>query len=409
MASLMLRWMLVVLLAAQAFSSVHCQVRLNQIQYIGTHNSYKSLWNQFWQAEAKYVGTERALGIAYQHPNLAQQLDLGMRSIEIDVFYDPIGTNYTSHPLAAFFGLADPYAYNAALRQPGFKPNDSPPDPSLVKAFGALSSLLTVPVTYSADAFNALDTEIRKVFTNVTQLITPDVVRGAANTLREAIEGGSGWPTVQQARGKVYFVMDIPQSNAPRFIPMYLGCPSNFTSTTQCSRPNLEGRVLFISEGYTFDVTQPYTSVITIDNPLLAASSGIDVTAVIKQGFIVHVVRTDFPIQYGSQPQSPYINTTYSVSLPSNVIARCSPVQPLNAPPCTDSELVEPGVPAAPAPASTPGVTNTRPPPPPPRTGTPPSSGTPSPTPNAAQALTAANCGLVWVAVSFLAAAISVF
>jgi hypothetical protein len=87
-------------------------VRMNQIQIIGTHNSYHSGFApsaaKLWQQK----DPKRFAGLDYRHPSLTSQLDGGVRQIEIDIFADTKGGLY-AHPygetLIAQAGLpADP-------------------------------------------------------------------------------------------------------------------------------------------------------------------------------------------------------------------------------------------------------------------------------------------------------------
>jgi hypothetical protein len=72
-------------------------LKLNQIQIIGTHNSYHagiaSSESKLW--EANYA--EAYKGLDYQHQPLAQQFDSGIRQIDLDVYADSKGGLY-AHP-----------------------------------------------------------------------------------------------------------------------------------------------------------------------------------------------------------------------------------------------------------------------------------------------------------------------
>lgn len=72
-------------------------LKLNQIQVIGTHNSYHAgiapSEIKIWQT--KYANAYK--GLDYQHPPLPQQLDSGVRQIELDVYADTAGGHY-AHP-----------------------------------------------------------------------------------------------------------------------------------------------------------------------------------------------------------------------------------------------------------------------------------------------------------------------
>src|SRR5258708_31497186 len=72
-------------------------VRVNQIQVIGSHNSYHA---GFAPSERKYLEMKnpKALrGLDYHHAPLADQLSGGVRQIEIDVFADAKGGRF-AHP-----------------------------------------------------------------------------------------------------------------------------------------------------------------------------------------------------------------------------------------------------------------------------------------------------------------------
>ena len=64
---------------------------LNDVQLLGSHNSYKLAMapDKFAELHARNVAVAESL--EYWHRPLAQQLILGLRKLELDVFYDPDG------------------------------------------------------------------------------------------------------------------------------------------------------------------------------------------------------------------------------------------------------------------------------------------------------------------------------
>ena len=101
-------------------------VRVNQIQVIGSHNSYHA---GLTPSERKYLemkdpGTLR--GLDYHHAPLADQLSGGVRQVEIDIFADAKGGRF-AHPAivrkVAAAGLpADPdFDPQHEMEKPGFK------------------------------------------------------------------------------------------------------------------------------------------------------------------------------------------------------------------------------------------------------------------------------------------------
>src|ERR1700744_5909728 len=101
-------------------------VRLNQIQVIGTHNSYptgiaaneKKLW---LPAHADVLSQ-----LDYQHPALTAQLSGGVRQLELDVFGDKSGGRYADPAgprmaAAAAFPADPPFDPEHVMAKPGFK------------------------------------------------------------------------------------------------------------------------------------------------------------------------------------------------------------------------------------------------------------------------------------------------
>jgi hypothetical protein len=69
-------------------------VKMNQMQVLGTHNSYKRAIAPAEMALLKTTSPKSGVGLDYAHPPLAEQLDAGARALELDVLYDPDGGRY---------------------------------------------------------------------------------------------------------------------------------------------------------------------------------------------------------------------------------------------------------------------------------------------------------------------------
>jgi hypothetical protein len=239
------------------------QVKINEIQLVGTHNSYHSGISPNEMTNLRKLNPRAAESLAYRHPSLETQLNDGVRQIELDIYADTKGGLFATPQgpvLAAQAGLpADPaFDPTGLMRKPGFKvlhvqdiDYRSSCEPftnclAVVRTWskahpGHLPIFILVenkdgrptvkdgatPEPLTPDTFDALDAEIRSVF-GAKELITPDDVRGTHKTLNEAILA-DGWPTLDKARGKVVFLLD-----QRRVGPLY----------TQ-GHPSLEGRVLF--------------------------------------------------------------------------------------------------------------------------------------------------------------------
>ena len=345
-------------------------VRMNQLQVIGSHNSYHA---GFAPSERKYLEMKnpKALrGLDYYHAPLADQLSGGVRQIEIDVFADAKGGRF-AHPAivrgVAAAGLpADPdFDPQHEMDKPGFKVMhvQDLDERSTCHTFVACLTAVRiwsqrhtqhVPIfilvetkegglrdmpdavktePFTPAVFDALDAEIRSVF-KPSELITPDEVRGDASTLVEAIHAGR-WPTLAKARGRIIFLMDQQHAG-----PVY-----------GQGHPSLRGRILFTNA-----IPGAPDAAFVEQND--GTQEGID--ALVKQGYLVRTrtdegteqartndtTRRDLALTSGAQmistdyPSSePSSWTTFSVGLPNGLVVRCNPVnKPMG---CVD-ELLEP-------------------------------------------------------------------
>src|ERR1700712_2420062 len=198
-------------------------VHLNQIQVIGTHNSYNGGFAPSEAAWLKAKNPDAFSKLDYSHPPLPVQFDGGARQIEIDIASDPQGGRY-SHPQIVNLVKeeklpADPdFDPQHLMDKPGIKvlhvvdlnqrSNCQPfteclrqvrdwahAHPRAVPLFvlvenksgmtkGITNGVLAPPFT-AAD-FDEVDKEIRSVF-SPSDMITPDQVRGTFPTLEAAV------------------------------------------------------------------------------------------------------------------------------------------------------------------------------------------------------------------------------
>ncbi|MGB6744416.1 MAG: phosphatidylinositol-specific phospholipase C1-like protein [Terracidiphilus sp.] len=333
-------------------------LKLNQIQVIGTHNSYHAgiapSAARMWQEKNPALFN----GLDYSHPSLTQQFDSGVRQIELDVFADSKGGRYADPNGPRLVAAANlppdpPFDPNGAMLKPGFKVMHiqdldyrsvcqpfvacleevrrwSHAHPHHIPLFILVETKQgkahppeqpTEPETFTSATFDALDAEIRSVFPP-RELITPDDVRGHYKTLNEAILAGN-WPTLAKARGKVVFLMDQRPVG-----PVYLE-----------GHPSLRGRVLFTNavpgepdaaftecndgpaDKITELVRQGYLVRARTDSDTKQARTDDTSTrdAMIASG--AQILSTDYP---ASEPAR--WAGHYSVSLPGNAVVRCDPV-----------------------------------------------------------------------------------
>lgn len=347
-------------------------LQLNDIQVLGTHNSYKAAIDSSLMTILKEQRPELARALEYAHPPLQQQLNAGLRNLELDVYHDPEGGRYATPYGPQLVEGEDlppgpPYDPKGRMETPGFKvlhiqdldfrsncltfqqclrtvkqwSDAHPAHLPVVITLNAKDDTLdlaqaTPPLPFDSTAFDALDAEIRAVFSE-DGVLRPDDVRGDHETLEAAVRA-EAWPTLDAVRGTVLFVLD----QSGRKLEAY-----------RQGHPSLRGRMMFADapEG------TPEAAVRIVNEPI---EKGDRIRRLVEAGYLVrtradagtvearrddsrrkeaafasgaHVVTTDY-----FRPD-PAMGTDYQVSLPGGEPGRCNPVTAPNH--CERSQIVD--------------------------------------------------------------------
>ena len=335
-------------------------VAMNEIQVIGTHNSYHV--EPRLALLQTFVGIDPA-ALAWEYTKLPLQeqfAEQGIRQIELDVFADPEGGLYATRLALSLIG-EDINSGEPALDEPGFKVlhvqhadfettcltfvacleevkawSDANPDhvPIMIlleaKDEGFFEPVLPTPVFIGAPEFRALEDEIRSVFPE-DRIVKPDDVRGSHASLEEAILE-DGWPKLGAVRGKVMFALDNEGKH-----DLYVD-----------GDPSLAGRLIFPNA----TPGEPDAAFVKVNDPVSDPSLIHDL---VEQGYVVRTradadllearsgdtsrrdtalasgaqwVSTDFPdpsTVVSIDPTQPF-DPSYEVQLPDGLAARCNPV-----------------------------------------------------------------------------------
>jgi hypothetical protein len=270
--------------------------KLNEIQVIGSHNSYKKamdteLWNYLNEMDHK-----TALTLEYEHIPLKDQLDLGLRALELDVYYDPNGGHY-SNPKGLDVVRSkggSPMPYNEKeLLKPGFKLMHvqdldfrthhillkdalkvllawSKQNPAHDPIFITMNTndekipQLRDPLPFTKIAYDSLDMEIRSVLKE--RVIDPDKVRKAGMNLEESILK-HGWGDLSNYKNGFIFVLDASPESSQH--DLYIK-----------NNPNLSNRVFFTNskEG------TPSAAIRIINDPIVDFEY---IRSLVKKGYII--------------------------------------------------------------------------------------------------------------------------
>lgn len=317
-------------MTALAQAQDKCQnLRINQLQVVGTHNSYaqpvdpkvldlvtpiingmmqkySSMMSEDQKAKFKEYhpyGMDLKEGLNYNHPNFTEQLNANLRGLEIDVYYDPEGGRF-SHPatyeVLKAKGVTDLAPFNTkGLDQPGFKVlhmadiDFRTHYPTLKDALTALKSwsdqhpghtpifmmieakdsgfpileTSTKVLPFDKKAYDELDEEIVK-YLGKDKIITPKDVQGKYKTLKEAVTHNN-WPKLTDSKGKFIFML----------LPGSAGTLSS-KDNPYLVDGSLKERVMFLNS----EPDDAFAGFILRDNAIVRQK---EIQDLVKQGFMV--------------------------------------------------------------------------------------------------------------------------
>ena len=317
-------------------------LKLNQIQVIGSHNSYRINTTIDMHNLIASFQPDLAQDLDYGHPLLETQFSGAEILLEknlpvasgieellspgLKVLHFP-DIDYRTH----YYTFID--ALHAVKNWSDQNPNHIPifilieaKEESLSSLYPSLSGF-TQPLTFDNTALDAIDAEIRSVFgENLDKVITPDDIRGDNESLESVILNG-GWPTIGESRGKIYFGLDNGGATRDAYVS---------------GHPALAGRILFTAsdpgtseaaflklntptESISDFVSQGYIVRTRADADTEEARSGDTGPRDLALSSGAQFVSTDYYVA-DARADTSEDWTNYSVSLPGNFIARENPV-----------------------------------------------------------------------------------
>ena len=262
---------------------------------VGSHNSYKKAMPANVMALLKWFEPAVAQGLDYSHIPIEEQLALGLRVFEIDVFHDPDGGRYSRplgrrlHPLTQAFNEGE----QAQLDAPGLKVlhiqdidyqshcltfrkcletfrDFSEANPGHLPIFVSLNlktspiDLLgsTTPLPFDKTGYLNLHHDLESAL-GLENLVTPSEVQKDSRSLRERITT-FGWPDLSELRGRFIFLIDEPVKKLPGYLEDF----------------RKDERLLFLSVPSDHD----QAAILVMNDPLKAFD---DIRARVAEGFLV--------------------------------------------------------------------------------------------------------------------------
>ncbi len=326
-------------------------LRMTDILTVGTHNSYHQAISEPIMAMIRRAAPNNWGDLDYVHPPLTEQLDDGARALELDIYHDPEGGRYARPAGMLLTRQEISPDYIEAMSKPGLKvmhiqdidfhssvftyvqglreirawslahPGHTP----ILLTMNTSDGKSRVPggadgLPFDEAAFDGLDAEITSVFPPGA-VITPDIVRGGAASLREAVLE-QGWPRLGEARGKILIAIDEFDRRRDAY---------------RRGRKSLEGCMCFVNS----DQDAPDNAYYTLND----YADGPRITELVRAGFMVRTradadtvearsndtVRRDAAFLSGAQyvctdyrrPDTRF--SDYQVRLPDGAVAVANP------------------------------------------------------------------------------------
>lgn len=270
------------------------QLKINEIQVIGSHNSYKkAILPEVYSYLSKKDTMNLLPRIQYEHIPIPEQLDLGLRNLEIDVYADSKGGKYAHPKILDLVKTTEAFDIDGKMKKPGYKmihitdidyqtwyytledclkdlkkwsdnhPEHDPIFITLEPKDGNKNEFGTEPEHYTTQLFDDLDNELKK-YLGKNKIITPNDVRGKYKTLNEAVIN-KNWPKVNDVKGKFIFVLDNNGKNRDLYTK---------------NHSSLKGRIIFTNS----TPGTPESAILFMNEPI---ENEAKIRELVKQGYIV--------------------------------------------------------------------------------------------------------------------------
>lgn len=280
-------------------------LKINQMQFVGSHNSYRlktnpKILNFLFSIQSFLPDDLNPASLDYEHLTITEQLnDYGLRNLEIDIYNDPNGGQFSKRKLNAIVGESIE-ANIPALFEPGFKVLHIPdadynthnntfksaiqeiknwsdahqehlpifvyiePKETSIENFLPFLPFTSI-IPYTLQSMDELDGEIKSIFgENLENVFSPDEMIDNYPSL-EAAALAKNWPTLKETRGKILFI---------------IGGSDDFNKKYATNHPNLSNRACFL-----FSKPGKPEAAFLLENE--AIKDKLKIESLVKKGYMV--------------------------------------------------------------------------------------------------------------------------
>ena len=172
-------------------------ISINQIQFVGSHNSYKQAMPDSFVKQLMKVNPKLLESLDYEHIPLGDQLDLGIRKLELDLFYRAEDKRFLVGHVQQIDMNSNCESLRICLSQIISWSDDNPSHSPIWISFNAKDNYilgLPTPEVFTPEAFLLMDSIFEEMFGD--KLIRP----------RDIVD--LQWPFLSEARGKFILILD---------------------------------------------------------------------------------------------------------------------------------------------------------------------------------------------------------
>ena len=172
-------------------------ISINQIQFVGSHNSYKRAMPDSFIKQLMKVNPNLVESLDYEHIPLGDQLDLGIRKLELDIFYLADDERFSVGHVQQIDMSSNCLTLRICLTQIISWSEDNPTHSPIWISFNAKDNYilgLPTPEIFTPEAFLLLDSIFEEMLGE--KIIRPkDIVN-------------LQWPLLEEAKGKFILILD---------------------------------------------------------------------------------------------------------------------------------------------------------------------------------------------------------
>lgn len=284
-------------------------LRLNHLRILGSHNSYH-VASRF----RPRIGPHQ-----YSHPTLEDQLNSGIRQLEIDIH--PTADGFLVFHLALLDDKATCKCLSECLsiiqQWSQSNPTHSPLTILFELKIAPWEDLRASFTGVTCDLVEKMEAHVKALF-NESKIISPSEIRGNSASIRDALiaqvarekagvqeeEGQGGWPTLEASRGRIMFG--------------WLDDVHKWGAKMKCAQA--PERTLFLVQA---NPDNPWAALLSLPEPALQAAKAMDG---IQKGMIVRTITDNAKVK--PMPERFETALRSGAQLVSTDFEQCEPENP---------------------------------------------------------------------------------